>query len=227
MRIIYLGQAGLLFHINDTLILVDPYLSDSVAEKDASKHRRTPVDERFLKLRPDIVICTHAHEDHCDRQTLKYFFTQSSEVLALAPRNAWEIMRKFGGDGNNYICFNAGTEWTENGILFRAVAAEHSDDSAIGVIISAREGNYYITGDTLYSEKVFASLPEIKLKALFLPVNGRGNNMNFTEAAKFAERIRADYTVPVHFGLLDGLDAEQFVCRNKVIPEIYKDIILD
>lgn len=66
MKIVYLGQAGLLFDTNGMRILVDPYLSDSVAENEPSKHRRTPVDGRFLDLRPDIVICTHAHGDHCD-----------------------------------------------------------------------------------------------------------------------------------------------------------------
>ena len=144
MKIVYLGQAGLLFDTNGMRILVDPYLSDSVAENEPSKHRRTPVDGRFLDLRPDIVICTHAHRDHCDLQTLEHYFTFSSEILLLAPRNAWEIVRDFGGERNNYVLFDAGTQWTEKDVMFRAVTAKHSDPSAIGVIISAEGKNYYI-----------------------------------------------------------------------------------
>ena len=37
MKIVYLGQAGLLFDTNGMRILVDPYLSDSVAENEPSK----------------------------------------------------------------------------------------------------------------------------------------------------------------------------------------------
>ena len=124
MKIVYLGQAGLLFDTNGMRILVDPYLSDSVAENEPSKHRRTPVDGRFLDLRPDIVICTHAHGDHCDLQTLEHYFTFSSEILLLASRNAWEIVRDFGGERNNYVLFDAGTQWTEKDVLFRAVTAK-------------------------------------------------------------------------------------------------------
>ena len=224
MKIVYLGQAGLLFDTNGMRILVDPYLSDSVAENEPSKHRRTPVDGRFLDLRPDIVICTHAHGDHCDLQTLEHYFTFSSEILLLAPRNAWEIVRDFGGERNNYVLFDAGTQWTEKDVLFRAVTAKHSDPSAIGVIISAEGKNYYITGDTLYSEKVFEDLPEMEFDALFLPVNGRGNNMNFPDAERFAARIDAKFTVPLHVGLLDDQTAERFICKNKIIPEIYREI---
>jgi L-ascorbate metabolism protein UlaG (beta-lactamase superfamily) len=59
-----------------------------------------------------------------------------------------------------------------------------------------------------------------------LPINGVGNNMNMTDAVRFAERINAEKTVPIHFGMFDALTAHDFACGNKVIPEIYKEIKL-
>ena len=50
--------------------------------------------------------------------------------------------------------------------------------------------------------------------------------MNMTDAARFVKRIGAEKAVPVHVGLLDRLSAEDFPCKNKVIPEIYKEIAL-
>ncbi|MBP5270371.1 MAG: hypothetical protein ILO42_05370, partial [Clostridia bacterium] len=74
-----------------------------------------------------------------------------------------------------------------------------------------------------YSERIFPSIPG-DIFALFLPVNGVGNNMNMTDAAAFARRVGARYTVPFHIGMFDELTADAFECEGKVVPVIYKEI---
>ena len=223
MKITWLGQAGLLFEADGKKILVDPYLSDNVKNFEPKNYRRVPVDEAFLKIKPDVIVITHNHLDHLDKETLKYYLTKDAECLVLAPNGGWQELRKFGGN-SNYILFNNGTTWTEGNVIFRAVKAEHSDPYSIGVIISAEDKNYYITGDTLYSEQVFDSLPDMEFEAVFLPINGVGNNMNMTDAARFAKKTHAMTVVPLHFGMFDSLDPKDFPCRNKVIPEIWEEI---
>lgn len=224
MKVTWLGQAGLLFETGKTIILVDPYLSDSVAKVQPLNKRRVPVDRRFFDIRPDVIICTHDHLDHTDLETLNRYLSDKSEILCLAPFSAWNRMRALGGQKNRYVMFNAGTEWTERDVRFRAVCAEHSDPYAIGVQIEAEGKIYYVTGDTLYSENIFAKLPSERVYALFLPVNGYGNNMNATDAARFSARVHAQYTIPVHFGLFDSISAKEFVCAGRIIPEIYREI---
>ncbi len=226
MKITWLGQAGLLFETDGKKILIDPYLSDFVKTVEPANYRRLPVDERFLQIRPDVLICTHNHLDHLDKETLKYYLTQDAACLVLAPNGGWQELRQYKGN-SNYVLFNAGTTWTEGKVALRAVVAEHSDPCAIGVILSAEGRNYYVTGDTLYSERVFDSLPDLPLKAVFLPINGRGNNMNATDAAAFARRTGAMYAVPMHFGLFDDLDPHVFSHPRRVIPEIYQEIRLE
>lgn len=226
MKITWLGQAGLLFEIKGKLILIDPYLSDSVSKDNPKNQRRVPVDTQFLKLEPDMIICTHDHKDHLDPETMAYYLQQQKAISFLCPQKAWEHIRELGRDmDHNYILFDRHTEWTEFGIRFRAVKAQHSDVSAIGVLIEAEEKCLYVTGDTLYHREIFGDLPE-KIDAIFLPVNGVGNNMNFTDAARFAARINAKNVVPIHWGLFDSLDVEQFSCENRVIPQIYHEIEL-
>jgi L-ascorbate metabolism protein UlaG (beta-lactamase superfamily) len=89
--------------------------------------------------------------------------------------------------------------------------------------LSGRE-NYYITGDTLYNERVFESLPHEEIELLFLPINGEGNNMNFEDGKKFAERVKAKKVVPIHLGLLDDKNAESWAVENKILPNIYQEI---
>lgn len=224
MKLTWLGQAGLLFETDGKKILIDPYLSDNVKNFEPQNYRRVPVEESFLSIKPDVIVVTHNHLDHLDKETLKYYLTEDAEVLVLAPNGGWQELRKYGGK-SNYVLFNQGTEWTVGAVRFRAVKAEHSDPCAIGVIVSAEGRDYYVTGDTLYNEQVLASLPKTELFAVLLPINGKGNNMNAVDAARFAAQTGAKYAVPLHFGLFDTIDPTIFVAQNRIIPQIWQEIV--
>lgn len=224
MKITFLGQAGLLFEKNGFKIMIDPYLSDSVEKVNPKNYRRVAVDESFFNIIPDIMLFTHNHLDHYDPKTVKHFITEDSNITVLAPKSVWDEVRKLGGN-NNYVLFNRNTTWTEKEIKFTAVKAEHSDPTPIGVIIEDSNKKYYITGDTLYNEEIFEDIPK-DIYAVFLPVNGAGNNMNMADASCFAKRINAQKTIPIHIGMFDDISADEFECENKIIAEIYKEIKL-
>lgn len=219
MQITWLGQAGLLFENNNLKIIIDPYLSDSVAKINPRNKRRMPVNEEIFKIKPDVILCTHNHMDHMDMETLTHFLATEDTIHVLCPHAAWQEVRQF-GKNHNYILFNRHTELTLHGVHFKAVKAEHSDLTAIGVIIDHK---YYVTGDTLYNTEIFEDVPD-GLEVIFLPVNGVGNNMNMVDARRFAEKVKAEKVVPVHWGLFDDLNPGSFECENKVIPKIYEVI---
>lgn len=225
MKITWLGQAGLLFETESFKIIADPYLSNSCFKLNPASDRRMPIDESYLRIKPDVLILTHDHLDHTDPETLEHYLCNHQNILVLASQNAWEHARGI-AKGHNYVMFNRHTQWTEGNVKFTAVKAEHSDNCAIGVIIEAEGKKYYITGDTLYNTEIFADLPD-DIDVVFLPVNGVGNNFNMIDAARFAKETGANKVVPLHFGLFDSLNPEKdFNCENKVIPEIYKEIVL-
>ena len=224
MKITWIGQAGLFIETKGLRILVDPYLSDSVVKINPRNFRRQPIDEKFLQLQPDVLICTHNHLDHLDPETLPHYFQRERAIVALGPKSCFDELRKFGGN-HNYVKFDRHVEWTEKGVLFKAVKAEHSDPTPIGVIIDDGQTRIYITGDTLYNEEIFDDI-DGDVDVLFLPINGVGNNMNKTDAARFAQKIKAKKVVPLHWGLFDELTPDDFAVDNKVIPEIYKEISL-
>ena len=224
MQCIWLGQAGLLFEKDGYKIMIDPYLSDSVERVNPKNYRRVEVEETLFDINPNVMVFTHNHLDHYDPETVKHFINKESNIIVLAPKSVWDEVRKLGGN-NNYVLFNRHTEWTENGIRFTAVKAEHSDPTPIGVIMECDNKKYYITGDTLYNEEIFEDIPS-DIYALFLPINGVGNNMNMIDAARFAKKVNAEKTVPLHIGMFDEITADNFECQNKVIPEIYKEIDL-
>lgn len=220
----WLGQAGILFRTADLTIMVDPYLSNSVEKIDPDKYRRIPVARELFQIKPDILIFTHNHLDHYDPETVTHFLDSTDRITVLAPTSVWVEVRKFGGP-HNYVQFNAGTEWSEPGARFRAVPATHSDPYAIGVVMEAEGRRYYHTGDTLYDPHVIQAIGQ-EIDVVFLPINGVGNNMNPMDAARFVRAVGAGKAVPIHFGMFDTIDPEDFDCACKVIPQIYQEIPL-
>ena len=227
MKITWLGQAGLLFEKNGKTVMIDPYLSNSVVKVNPNNWRRVPVDEALFDVTPDVMIFTHDHLDHYDPETAPRFFAKTDkQMLVLCPASVWQKARTH-GNGHNYVQFDAFTEWTAYGLRFSAVRAEHSDAFAIGVIIEDLETGktYYVTGDTLYNKKIFADLPD-RIDVIFLPVNGVGNNMNATDAARFFKASGAKIAVPLHVGMFDENTPDLFEAEPRVLPEIYKEIKL-
>jgi len=183
------------------------------------------VDPVCLSLRPDILAFTHGHLDHYDPATVEPILRSAYSACVLAPEGVWDRVRHFGG-AHNYVLFRKHTVWTQGNVRFTAVYAEHSDPGAIGIVMEAEGRVLYVTGDTLYNTAIFPDLPA-RIDALFLPINGVGNNMNREDAARFARRVGARRVVPLHFGLMDDINPYTFDCDNRVIPEIYKEIPLD
>ncbi len=229
MKLTWLTQAGLYFECERIKILVDPYLSDSVGERDAAKHRRIPVDERFLKVEPDVILITHNHLDHLDPDTLRHYLADSEKlVTVLAPESCYETLRGFGGE-NNYVVFPAHSVWSEKGVTFYSVRAAHSDRTAVGFIIDDGEKTYYVSGDTIYNFDVIDDVLELVDSGVdyaFLPINGVGCNMNPRDAADFAYEIGAKKASALHYGLFDSIDPALFDFEDSLVLAPYETVEL-
>lgn len=225
MKIVFLGQNGILIKSKKSTFVIDPYLSNSVAETEPQNVRRQKIDEKFFKIKPDVILITHSHADHYDEGTLDKLLENNVGAVLLVPPSVYLAAKKR-YPGCNCVYFRSGTSFSVGGAVFTAVKAEHSDPEAIGAVISCDDKTLYVTGDTLYSERVFESLPQTEFDAVFLPINGRGNNMNPVDAAKFAKRVNTRFVVPTHFGMFDDMTGKELVYDNVIIPEIYKEIIL-
>ena len=228
MKITWLTQAGLLFENGNITVMVDPYFSNSVGEQiDPEKNRRIPADESFLDKAPDVVLITHDHLDHLDPETIEALLARSKKPITfLAPENAYNKLKKYGGC-HNYVMLNAHSVWSERGITFYAVHAEHSDRTAVGFILNDGERTFYVSGDTLYNFDVIDEVLELVEDGVdfaFVPINGKGNNMNAKDAADFVYEIDAKRAVPLHYGLFDNIDPETFDYDSTMTLEPFKTV---
>lgn len=223
MKVTWLTHSGLLFENDRLTILVDPHLSDTFGE------RKIPVDESCFDISPDVVLITHSHPDHLDFATLDKLLSRTDkEITVLANATAYEKLVAHGYP-HNAVLLSPHSVWSEGGVTFYAVKAEHTERDAIGFIIDDAEKTYYVSGDTLYNFDVIddcLDLVEDGVDYAFLPINGKHNNMNAKDAADFAYEIGAKTAVPVHYGLYDNVDPDDFDFDDRLILTPYDAVEL-
>ena len=224
MKVTWLTQAGLLFENDKIKILVDPYLSDTIGAVEPKKKRRIPVDERYFDIKPDVILITHDHRDHLDPATLDHYLKGEGSVTVLSGDASFRKLVSYGGD-HNYVLLAPHSVWSEKGVTFYSVHAEHSDRTAVGFIIDDGNETFYVSGDTLYNYDVIDDVLDLAPDGVdfaFLPINGVGNNMNASDAADFAYEIGAKSAIPLHYGLFDSIDPETFDFEDKILLKPYE-----
>lgn len=214
MRVSWLGQAG--FRIvsdNGTVIMIDPYLSDTLRYKKGESYRReVPVNEKLLDSHVDVVIFTHIHDDHMDFGTLDRLLAANGPVALLGPLNVLTSIHMRYTRTEKFMLFDRGIEITLNGIRFTSTYAAHSDECPIGVIIEGDGKVICHTGDTMLHRLLPTEYPK-GADLLMLPINGSGYNMNAVDAARLTKILVPKTVIPMHWDMFKayGCDVSEFI----------------
>ena len=232
MKISWLGQAGFrLVADNGTVIMIDPYLSDTLRYKKGESYRReVPMRDELLGSHVDVVILTHIHDDHTDFGTLDRLLAANGPVAVLAPVNVLAALRARYARAENYMLFDPGIEITLNGIRFSSTYAAHSDEHPIGVVIEGDGKVICHTGDTMFHKRLPAEYPQ-GADLLMLPINGSGYNMNAVDAARLTAILAPKAVLPMHWDMFKayGCDVNEFIEEFRdggqriLVPEHYAE----
>lgn len=220
----WLGQAGFWIDTGTHRILIDPYLSDSLAKKYAGQtnnHQRMmppPIDVKAVP-KPDLVLVTHAHTDHMDPETLRPLAERFPDLPFVVPRAKLAVARERIGAEANLITVSDGQTLSPlPGLLLHVLPAAHetlerdADGNAIflGFGVQTDAMTLYHSGDSIpfdgLADQVRALSPDLAL----LPVNGRDSvrlaagvpgNFTLEEAIALCRETGIAWMVPHHFGM--------------------------
>jgi L-ascorbate 6-phosphate lactonase len=216
-----LGQAGFKFVFGETVIYVDPYLTDSVAEADGDDLRRMippPFGPQEAKD-ADYLLVSHLHLDHCDPATLLPIYENSGHCRFICPKEVAQHLRQLGID-NKRVIF-ACEDWIQISQELRIlpIPAAHPEvekdkdnfPRCVSFLIEHGGRKIYHGGDTSPEKFLIETLKRFRpIDAAFLPVNERNyyrekrgiiGNMSVREAFAMAEEIGVRTLVPTHWDL--------------------------
>lgn len=227
MKVLWLGQGGLLFVSGKTKIMIDPYLTNSLSLLDYNLDRQMKINKKLFAVKPSVIVLTNCHPDHADPKTIERFAKKLKKKLVILSCESvfGDMVCEKHIEGCKNFLFEPGSEWTVDNVTISAVCAKTDDRSAFGVIITDNETGkkYYVAGDTLYNKYVLQDLPD-DIYAAFIPINGEYGSMNIADAKRFAKAIDPRFVIPIHFGMFDKIDPTELKLINAIIPKIYRII---
>lgn len=225
LRFWWLGQAGFALKRGSTLLLIDPYLSDTLAEKYRNaefKHlRMMPIPAAPEQLSGCAwYLCTHGHTDHMDPGTIRGVLKATTPEF-LIPRAEVGRGLERGIPAGKMHGLNAGEIMPiDDDITVEAVASAHEqldvdaqgNHKYLGYVISVGGVRLYHSGDCVPYPGLEQQLAEKQIDVAFLPINGRdayrlskGVPGNFTvaEAIALCQATGIGHLVGHHWGMFD------------------------
>lgn len=222
----WLGQAGFLIRFGALRVVIDAYLTDSLATKyQGAKFPHTrlmqpPVELRKL-LPVDLVLCSHGHTDHMDAGTLAVLLEVNPNARVVVPGAETETAKRRGVPANRIVAMNDGDSVpAAPGLVVHAIASAHEqlrvdecgNHHCLGYVMESEGAAVYHSGDCVPYGGLVERLREFDIDLALLPVNGRDDarrhngilgNFTFAEAVACCVEAGIPSLVPCHFGMFD------------------------
>lgn len=143
----------------------------------------------------DIILVTHSHFDHLSRSDIDHLQKATTTIIGSS-----DCVSQLSGDVRS---LEPGQELEIEGVKIKAVAAYNltkafhpRKNNWLGYLVTIDGVRIYDAGDTDF-------IPEMKelgeINIALLPVGGQ-YTMNAEEAARAANTIKADISIPMHYG---------------------------
>lgn len=244
----WLGQAGFALRYDRRALVIDPYLSDSLAKKHAGHifpHERmvpVPVPPEALQT-IDWVLCTHRHTDHMDPATLTPLLHSSGCRIVVPCAVLAHVLENIGLAAGRTTCVNAYQDVIlQENISLHPIPAAHEtltvnnsgEHYFLGYILQLGEIRIYHSGDCVPYDNLEQNLRDLKPDLALLPVNGRDEyrrshnvpgNFNFEEALELCRSAGIAYLIPHHYGMfafntVDPADLQRKIKALSLSPQV-------
>ncbi len=203
MDITWLGQGGFLFESVGERLIIDPFLSDVVEQRQGFPRLTSPpftVEE----LEPDFIFITHDHIDHFDPISLPEIHRSYPKVPVGGPDSVMNKAVNCHFNPSALVTINKYDTHFFGRFKITAMPATHSDPFTVGCLVEVGGKVIYLSGDTLYSEKLADELMLIiktKIDVMLVCINGKLGNMDWLEAVSLVRKLKPKLAIPMHYGM--------------------------
>jgi L-ascorbate metabolism protein UlaG (beta-lactamase superfamily) len=224
IQLVWLGQAGFAMRYGNSLILIDPYLSDYLSKKYKGKifpHIRLmepPIKSEELKY-VDYVCCSHPHSDHMDPETVTPISHNNPHCRFIVPGPEIEEAAKRGINTDQIIpAYVQQTINLNEHIKITPIPAKHeefktnqaNEHSYLGYIFHINDKILYHSGDSIPYDELSQLLDDYNVTIALMPINGRdeyrldngiSGNFKIPEVLDLCRKTKIKTLIVHHFGM--------------------------
>lgn len=217
MKITFYGHASLGIQIQETFIIVDPFISAN------PKASHININD----LQPNYILLTHAHQDH----TLDVEHIMQNNPNTIIVCNA-EMATYYNSKGFNCHMMNHGGSWKFDFGRVKYVNAVHSSSFADGTyggnpggfVIEGEHKNIYIAGDTALTMDMKLIPLRTKLDLAILPI-GDNFTMDIDDAIIASDFVECDKILGIHYDTFGYIEINHEQAKQKFFDK-NKDLML-
>ena len=220
----WIGHASFLLQIDSVNILTDPHLTKRASPVSFAGPSRTTPPGLGLKDLPsiDIIVISHNHYDHLDKQTLKQIIKQqqNKQPLILVPLKLKELIEGFGATNVKEL------DWWDNtkfqNLTIHSVPVQHWSNRSFntnktlwcGWVIENSNYKAFFCGDTGYSKDFINIQKKFGYMDLSLiPIGAyaprwfmKDHHCNVEEAIQIHQDLQSKHSVAMHWGTFQLTD---------------------
>ncbi len=215
MQVTMIGHSTVLFEIDGTRILTDPYFG---TWGNLAYRRLAPPSMTRDEIRDvDLVLVSHNHFDHTDR---RYLSALNEKTPVLAPARVKWLTNLRGA--KNVWGIRPWEVQAFSTVEVTAVPALHVAVT-VGYVITGEGKQVYFAGDTFYRPFMAEIGRRFRLDLAMMPVTTFRIPMTMGEkgAAKAAKDLKASTIIPIHL----GLQPRSPLLRTRHSPEGFRKLV--
>lgn len=211
MKITFLGHATLLINTINSVILVDPFISENENAKDI-------ID--IQEIHPDYILLTHAHRDHVlDAEEI----AQRTNAVIISN---YEITNHYKEKGIKVHPLGHGGSFNFKFGKLKYVNAVHTSSFADGTyggkpggfVLSADDKHIYIAGDTALHMDMKLISYWYDLDLAILPI-GDNFTMGVDDAIIASDFVECDTVLGYHYDTFDYIKINHDIAKQKFLEE--------
>lgn len=218
MNITFLGHSCFSIEINEVTILIDPFISGNAL----ASH----IDIATLKA--DFILLTHAHQDHV--LDVEVIAERTKAVII----SNYEIAMYYGAKDLNVSALNHGGTFKTDAFSAKYVNAIHTSSFADGTyggepggfVISSKDKNLYVAGDTAVTMDMKLISMSVKLDAAIFPI-GDTFTMGVEDAIIASDLVECSKVIGCHFNTFPPIEIDVNDAKSNFLSKGKELLILE
>ncbi|MBX7147819.1 MBL fold metallo-hydrolase [bacterium] len=224
----FIGHASVLAKLGGQNFYIDTNFSTKLL---GVSKRQIPVGIDLSNLpQPTALLVTHAHYDHLDLPSYKYF---SQNIPIICPEGLGSLISKF--LHNPVTELKSGSTHTFGDVSIHAVPTKHygfrlsglTYRNCLGYVLEHKNHTIYHPGDTAYGPHFKEIGQKFKIDTACLPIGAyrplwimKNRHMGPEDALQAFDDLQAKAMIPIHWGsfklALDGLNESLEILKTKI-----------